>query len=138
LNNTQNLIDNVRSWGTERGFIGQAGTVSVDNVLDELDETLTKLDNAVMDEEHGLVEEKIGHLALCLILMSAKVGTPFEVCLARAFRLVKFYPDELDTASAPIEDADTISARSLKMADASARALGLPKVRQNEPEKETT
>ena len=85
----QELVHAVRRWGVEKGLIGPNGKATVSGQIDKLEEEFEEFCCAYHLEEGLEQVDAIGDMAVVLILMAELIGTPFEDCLAMAYRQIK-------------------------------------------------
>jgi len=89
----QELIDNVRQWGIDKGITGPNGKGTLLAQLSKTQEELTETrDAAVMHKAHPMFDEiadGIGDCTVTLILAAEMAGLRFEDCLQAAYDEIK-------------------------------------------------
>ena len=82
---TQQLIDEVRAWGAEKGLTGPDGKATIGGQVTKLDEELNELCAAILSNDDDGIIDAIGDMTVVLILLGELVGTKIEDCLKAAY-----------------------------------------------------
>lgn len=91
----QELIDNVREWGVQKGITGPNGKGTLLGQLSKTQEELTETRDAALLHIWGVTTHKrhladgIGDCAVTLILAAEMAGLRFEDCLKAAYDEIK-------------------------------------------------
>jgi NTP pyrophosphatase (non-canonical NTP hydrolase) len=86
--NTQQLIDNVRSWGEDKGITGTGGKATVVSQLLKLFEEVEEIQQAIETNDIEELADGIGDSTVVLILLSEIAGLKYEDCLQGAYDII--------------------------------------------------
>ena len=87
--NIQELIDNVRQWGIDRGITGPQGQGTLISQLDKAYEEYVETLTAAHNKDRYETIDGIGDMTVCLILAAELAGTTFEECLEAAWMQIR-------------------------------------------------
>jgi NTP pyrophosphatase (non-canonical NTP hydrolase) len=85
---TQEQINLVRQWGTDKGIIGPNGKATEHTQLAKLLEEVQELRMGIIKDDHDEKIDAIGDCTVVLILLSEIIGVPFEECLSAAYHII--------------------------------------------------
>ena len=90
----QELIDNVRQWGADKGITGPNGKGTLLGQLSKTQEELTETRDAAVARDlgfsaHHQLQDGIGDTTVTLILAAEMAGLRFEDCLQAAYDEIK-------------------------------------------------
>ena len=90
----QELIDNVRQWGVDKGITGPNGKGTLLGQLNKSQEELTETRDAAVAcdlgfSAHHQLQDGIGDTTVTLILAAEMAGLRFEDCLQAAYDEIK-------------------------------------------------
>jgi len=86
--NTQQLIDNVRSWGEDKGITGTRGKATVVSQLLKLLEEVEEIQQAIETNDIEELADGIGDSTVVLILLAERAGLKYEDCLQGAYDII--------------------------------------------------
>ena len=86
--NTQQLIDNVRSWGEDKGITGTRGKATVVSQLLKLLEEVEEIQQAIKTNDIEELADGIGDSTVVLILLAERAGLKYEDCLQGAYDII--------------------------------------------------
>jgi NTP pyrophosphatase (non-canonical NTP hydrolase) len=86
---TQELIEAIRTWGTERNIIGTNAKATTQTQFVKLLEEVEELNVAIAVPDQAEIVDGIGDCTVVLILLSELAGVKFEDCLFSAYNEIK-------------------------------------------------
>jgi NTP pyrophosphatase (non-canonical NTP hydrolase) len=86
--NTQQLIDNVRFWGEDKGITGTEGKATVVSQLLKLLEEVEEIQQAIETNDIEELADGIGDSTVVLILLAERAGLKYEDCLQGAYDII--------------------------------------------------
>ena len=86
---TQKLIEDVRSWGVNKGIIGASGKATPSSQFGKLREEMIELHFGIHHNNDGEIIDAIGDCTVVLILLAETAGFRFEDCLLSAYQEIK-------------------------------------------------
>ena len=86
---TQELIEAIRTWGTERNIIGDNAKATTQTQFVKLLEEVEELNVAIGTSNQVEIVDAIGYCTVVLILLADLAGERFEECLESAYEVIK-------------------------------------------------
>lgn len=86
---TNEVIDNVRQWGIEKGIIGENAKATLETQFEKLLEEVEEVRDGIQNRNAMEIFDGIGDCTVVLILLAELAGTSFESCLDLAYGEIK-------------------------------------------------
>jgi len=84
----QNTINNVRTWGEDKGISGPNGKATGVTQFGKTLEEIEELSDAIDDNDLPEIKDAIGDTAVTPILLAERYGLTFEECLEWAYSII--------------------------------------------------
>jgi len=84
----QDTINNVRTWGEEKGITGANGKATGESQFGKTLEEIEELSDAIEANDLPDIKDAIGDTAVTLILLAERYGLTFEECLEWAYSVI--------------------------------------------------
>lgn len=109
------LINNIRQWGIDKGITGPDGKGTVSGQIDKLREEYLEIVDAHLGKDFEGLLDGIGDCFVVLVLLAERAGTTIEECGELAYDVIKKRTGKMengmfvkDVVSRAITDDDDI------------------------------
>jgi NTP pyrophosphatase (non-canonical NTP hydrolase) len=102
---TQELIEAIRTWGTDRNIIGANAKATTQTQFVKLLEEVEELNVAIAIPDHAETIDAIGDCTVVLILLANLAGVKFEDCLQSAYDEIKGRTGHMSADGVFVKDA---------------------------------